>query len=138
MSFAAQAQIAPAFDPFTSRFSLSFASDKTLWGDLRSHVNTDFDLMNLEVGAMVNFSRQSVTCTYAGAGVVLASAAEETPNNETLSGYFFALGTRINAFNKPDRLQLIFELSPYTNSEFTGGTLRGSLGLAYVFRKKEN
>lgn len=69
---------------------------------------------------------------YLGAGISInpLNGASDLP---VTNGYFFDCGVRIKPLSEDRNVQIIFELSPYVNREFSGGSLRTRLGIGYNF-----
>jgi hypothetical protein len=136
-AFWMHSQVAISYYPFqTSQLAVSTNTEKRFWADYRLETNTFFSNLNMELSPMWNFKRTTLVNYYLGPGILFnpVLAAADLP---VISGYFLDLGARFKPFEKYRNLQLIFEISPYTNREFFGGNLRTRLGVAYNFGKKE-
>lgn len=128
---ATQAQVALAYYPFQSLVSVSSDPDKGFWGDYRIATNTAFRNMDMELAGMWNFERKQRSNLYLGAGIAfnLANPSSEQP---LLDGYLVYLGIRYKPL--ADRnWHVIFELAPYFQRRFDGGSLRSRLGVSYRF-----
>ncbi|MEM6265620.1 MAG: hypothetical protein AAGI38_24165 [Bacteroidota bacterium] len=135
LSFA-QGQVSLSYFPFQSVISVSTSPDARVWGDLRLGSNTFFGNVTVEPHVMVNLAQKSWGVLYGGLG------ANFTPGNAGAdisvdNGVSLDVGVRVGPFKQVENVQLIFELSPYVNTDFDSGLLRSFLGIAYVFRKKE-
>lgn len=81
---------------------------------------------------MFNIKRTDWVNYYLGAGINFNPfySLEDLP---FANGYAFNAGARIKPIQKHKNIQVVFELSPYFNTNFDGGLLRTYLGLAYNF-----
>tara|TARA_R110000868_G_scaffold206294_1_gene455070 strand:+ start:63 stop:515 length:453 start_codon:yes stop_codon:yes gene_type:complete len=127
-----KAQVALSYYPFQSIVALSSDSEKTLWLDGRLESNTFLSNVNMEVNAMVNFRKRDYYNVYSGLGFNFNPfyAAEDLTFT---NGYLLHFGLRFKPWQKHPNFQVAFEISPYLNSNFDGGTLRSLLGLSYNF-----
>ena len=131
-----KAQVVLSYYPFQSIVALSSDSEKTFWVDGRGETNTFFSNVNLEINGMLNFRKRNYYNMYTGIGYNFNPfyAAEGL----TLSnGYLVHFGIRFKPWLKQANFQIGFELSPYFNANFDGGTLRSLLGLSYNFSSKK-
>lgn len=132
---AVTAQVGISYYPFQSLLSVSSNTEKPVWIDYRVETNTFLSNLNMEISPMWNFTRADHVNYYVGAGVNFnpVNALADLP---VMSGYFASAGARIKPIQKHPNAHLIFEISPYLNSQFTGGNLRTRLGIGYNFRPK--
>ncbi len=130
------AQISVGYYPIQSELSFSTNSERLFWGDLRLATNTFFGNITTEPILLVNIRRDEMVNYYGGLGMNFNffNAASDI---SIVNAYSFHFGSRIKPIKKINNLQLIFEISPYVNTEFDGGLLRTRLGVAYQFKKKK-
>ncbi|MFK8037879.1 MAG: hypothetical protein AB8B74_06285 [Crocinitomicaceae bacterium] len=129
------AQLSIGYYPIQSEISFSTNSDRLIWGDLRIATNTFFGNITTEPILMANLKRNEKVNFYGGVGMNF-NFLNAASNISIINGYSLHIGSRIKPLKKLSNLQIIFEVSPYMNSEFDGGLLRTRLGLAYQFGKK--
>lgn len=124
------AQLSVGYFPFQSIVSITSNTEKKLWMDYKVETNTFFTNMNMELSVKYNFKKKTQYNLYIAPGVVfnLANPSAGTP---LANGYFLDLGSRIKPLERNNRVQIIFELSPYVNYEFKSGNFRSRLGIAY-------
>lgn len=129
-----QAQVAVGYYPFQSILSVSTNTEKLFWADLRVETNTFFSNMNTEISPMWNFKRTNSINYYIGAGLNF-NPSNIFQNLDAVNGYAFDFGVRLKPlpFQHLKNVQVMFEISPYFNTEFTSGKLRTLLGFAYNF-----
>ena len=127
-----KAQVAVGYYPFQSILSVSTNTEKIIWADFRIETNTFFSNINMELSPMWNFKRTNWVNYYTGVGVNF-NPVNGFKNLPFINGYALDFGARIKPlpFRKFKNVQLLFEISPYINQEFTSGNLRTLLGLAY-------
>jgi len=125
-------QVAISYFPFQSVLSISSDTENLLWGEMRVGTNTFFSNINLEFDAQINFKRTNWVNYYSGLGINVNPfyGIEDLPFT---NGYVLNIGARIKPVQAHKNLQVVFEISPYVNSQFDGGLLRTYLGLAYNF-----
>lgn len=123
-------QISLGYYPFQSILSVTTNTEKAVWGDLRVETNTFFSNINMEFSPKWNFKRTDWVNYYTGIGVNInpVNPFQALP---LINGYTFGFGARIKPIQKYKNVQLMFEISPYVNQEFTSGNLRSLLGVAY-------
>jgi hypothetical protein len=131
-SFNGLAQMSVGYMPFESIISISTNTDRLIWGELRIQSNTFFGNVVTEPSLRWNFKRQNQANYYVGAGVSV-NPFNPVQDLELIEGYAIAFGSRIKPIVKYPKIQLIFEISPYYNRYFDGGTLKSHLGVAYQF-----
>jgi hypothetical protein len=133
-SHATCAQVAVTYFPFQSVLGIASDTDRRLWGGVTAQTNTFLSNVNLEVQAMVNVKRGEWVNYYTGLGVNTNPFAglKELP---LVNGYSFTVGARIKPLPQHRQVQVVFEVTPYANAYFDGGSLRTLLGLAYNFRR---
>jgi hypothetical protein len=131
----ASSQVALSYYPFQSLVSLCTNTEKRVFGDYRVETNNFTSNMNMELALMINIRRKEVVNYYTGAGASF-NPAYLAVDIDPMNGYFVTGGARIKPFEKSRSVHIIFEISPYINSKFTGGNLRSRLGLGYQFKKK--
>lgn len=136
--FPAKAQVALSYFPFQSLLTVSSNTERLLWADFKIETNTFITNMNMELSPKWNIKRTEAVNYYFGAGLSL-NPAYITADLPVASGYFADIGVRVKPLKQHRNFQLVFELSPYINSELGGGNIRTRLGLSYNFnhRKKE-
>jgi hypothetical protein len=127
-----KAQVSLGYYPFQSILSVSTNTEKVIWGDFRIETNTFFSNINMELSPMWNFKRTDWVNYYTGVGVNFnpVNVFQDLP---FINGYTLDFGARIKPLQKHKNVQLLFELSPYINQEFTSGNLRTLLGIGYNF-----
>lgn len=125
-----KAQIAVGYYPFQSVLSISTNTERVVWADFRIETNTFISNMNMELAPMWNFKRTDWVNYYAGFGTSF-NPANTFQNLPFVNGYALYVGSRIKPIQKYKNVQLMFEISPYINQEFTSGNLRALLGVAY-------
>lgn len=110
-------------------------TEHRLWLGLNAETNTFISNVNLELQGMANLKRGEWVNYYAGLGVNTnpLAAINELP---LVNGYTLTAGARIKPLANYRNVQLVFELTPYTNPHFDGGYLRTLLGLSYNFRRQ--
>mgnify|MGYP001953233162 CR=1 FL=1 len=108
-------------------FSLGYVSDNI-------KTETFFSNVNMELSPMWNFKRTDWVNYYTGIGVNFnpMNSFQDLP---IVNGYTLDFGARIKPLQKYKNIQLLFEISPYMNQEFSGGNLRTLFGVAYNFNK---
>ncbi len=131
-SISSLAQMSVGYLPFESIISISTHSDHLIWGELRIQSNTFFGNVVTEPSLRWNFKREPLANYYFGAGLA-ANPFNVTQDLPLIDGYAIAFGSRIKPITKYPKIQLIFEISPYVNRYFDGGTLKSHLGVAYQF-----
>lgn len=126
------AQIALAYYPWQSEVSICTSTDRTLFGELRTATNTFWGNITTEPILSVAIKRTEHVSYTAGLSASISpfNAASQLP---LVNGYGLHLGSRIMPFEKYKGVQLLFEISPYTNRYFDGGLLRTRLGICYQF-----
>lgn len=132
ISLTAKSQLAISYSPFQSLLGISTNTDKLLWLDYKIETNTFASNLNMEFSPKINFIRKTQVNYYVGAGISfnpINSGSDLTVTN----GYFFDFGTRIKPFLNYKSIQILFELSPYINNQFSGGNIRTRLGVSYNF-----
>ncbi|MFN3848754.1 MAG: hypothetical protein ACK4NY_04970 [Spirosomataceae bacterium] len=131
---------AVTYYPWTSTLSVATNPNRAVWGDLRFQMNSYFSSLSTEVSPMFNVSKGEKAKFYVGAGArfnFINYFTQDDPEKQNpLEGYFVSVGVRASPIAKIPRLQLAFELSPYSNKNFDLGLFRANLGLGYVFGKK--
>jgi hypothetical protein len=128
-------QVAVSYFLYPSWLSISTNVEKIVWGEYKLETNTFATNMNMELSPKINFKRGEVVNYYAGIGLSFNPSyivADLWPIN----GYFIDIGARIKPFEKNRHVQIVFELSPYLNTDLHGGSLRTRLGLSYNFTRK--
>jgi hypothetical protein len=125
-----KAQVAIGYYPFQSILSVSTSTEKAVWADFRIETNTFFSNMNMELAPMWNLKRTDWVNYYVGFGTSFnpANTFQALP---FVNGYAVYFGSRIKPMQKYKNVQLLFEISPYINQEFSSGNLRTLFGLAY-------
>lgn len=127
-----KAQVSIGYYPFQSILSVSTNTEKVVWADFRIETNTFFSNMNMELAPMWNLKRTDWVNYYVGFGTSFnpANTFQALP---FVNGYALYVGTKIKPIQKHKNIQLLFEISPYINQEFSSGNLRTLLGVAYNF-----
>jgi len=128
----ASSQIALGYHPFQSVLSVSSNTEKSLWLDYKLETNSFLSNLNMEFSPKYNVRMSERVNYYIGVGISInpLNSASDLP---VTNGYFFDCGARIKPLSEDRNVQLIFELSPYVNREFSGGSLRTRLGIGYNF-----
>lgn len=132
----AVAQVAVTYFPFQSVLGVASDTERRLWAGVNAETNTFLSNVNVELQGMANLKRGEGVNYYAGLGVNTnpLAAVNELP---LVNGYTFTAGARIKPLANYRNVQVVFELTPYANAHFDGGTIRTLLGLAYNFRHRE-
>ena len=132
----AWAQVAVTYFPFQSVLGISSNPERRLWGGVTAQTNTFITNVSLELQGMANLKRGDWVNYYAGLGVN-ANPVPALNDLPLVNGYTFTAGARIKPLSQYRNVQVVFELTPYTNAHFDGGYLRTMLGIAYNFRRRE-
>lgn len=88
---------------------------------------------------MFNVSKGERAKFYIGAGVkanFLNYLNPDASKQKPLEGYSLNFGVRTYPIQQLPGLQVVFELSPYANSNFDLGVFRANLGFGYNLSKK--
>ncbi len=118
--------------PWNSLLELSTNPRKVLWAQLRVQGNSVFTSMNTEFGPMLSFAKRDKVVYYFGPGVQF-NVLNSQQDKDLLNGYFLNIGSRVNPFEKYNKVGVAFEISPYANKDFDIGTWRYLLGISYSF-----
>lgn len=124
-----KAQITLNYFPFNDIVSINSNPYTRVFIDYKVQTNSFFTNMNMEFSPKFNFKRKEKYNIYSGIGVQfnLTNLYLKTPLQ---NGYFVDFGCRLMPFEKIQRLNFIFEISPYINKDINGGNLRSRLGLS--------
>lgn len=136
ISLTAKSQIAVSYSPFQSLLGISTNTDKLIWLDYKIETNTFASNLNMEFSPKINFIRKGYVNYYCGPGISFNPVYSGSDLPVT-NGYFFDFGARIKPLLKYKSVQILFELSPYINNQFTGGNIRTRLGISYNFIRKK-
>jgi hypothetical protein len=131
------AQVAVSYFPFQSILSISTNTEKLCWADYKLETNSFVSNFNMELSPKLNFRKRELTNYYTGPGISF-NPAYSFANLRVLNGFFIDFGVRIKPITKQRNLQVVFEISPYVNREFSGGNIRTRLGVAWNFQKSED
>lgn len=125
-------QVVVSYFPFQSILSVSSDTDNMFWGDYKIETNTFFSNLNMELSLKYNVIRNERVNYYFGPGIGFnpVNGFSDLP---VTNGYFMDFGVRIRPLSQPRNLQIVFEISTYSNREFTGGNLRTRIGAAWNF-----
>lgn len=129
------AQVGLSYFPWNNKLGVSSNTEKKLWGEVKFEVNTFFGNLNTDLALMYNVKQKEQVNYYVGLGVstnFIRGAFEE----KGLNGYNLYVGSRIKPFTKYPGVQIIAELAPYINSEFSSGLLQANFGVGYQFLRK--
>ena len=137
ITFSSYAQVNIAYYPWNNLLGISTNTNKLIWLDLKSEVNTFFGNLNTEQSLQLNIKRTEFVNYYTGIGIS-TNYIRATHDGKIINGYYVNFGSRIKPINKVPGLQIIAEISPYLNREFQSGILRFNLGIGYQFSKKKN
>ena len=137
ITFSSYAQVNIAYYPWNNLLGISTNTNKLIWFDLKSEVNTFFGNLNTEQSLQLNIKRTEFVNYYTGIGIS-TNYIRATHDGKIINGYYVNFGSRIKPINKVPGLQIIAEISPYLNREFQSGILRFNLGIGYQFSKKKN
>lgn len=129
-------QVSVGYFPFRSLLSVTSDSEDLFFADLKLETNTFVSNLNMELSPKWNFSRSERVNYYAGVGIAF-NIAYAFSDLTVINGAFLDFGARIKPFPKTRNFQVVFEISPYANKEFSGGNLRTRLGLAWNFTDAE-
>ncbi|MGI4875626.1 MAG: hypothetical protein ACRYFX_31100 [Janthinobacterium lividum] len=129
------AQVAVTYFPFQSVLGVASDTERRLWVGLNAETNTFISNVNLELQGMANVKRGEWVNYYTGLGVN-ANPLTAVNGLPLVNGYTCTAGARIKPLDKYRNVQVVFELTPYTNAHFDGGYVRTMLGLAYNFRRR--
>jgi hypothetical protein len=130
------AQVAVSYFPFQSILSISTNTEKLCWADYKLETNSFVSNFNMELSPKLNFRKRELTNYYTGPGISF-NPAYSFANLRVLNGFFIDFGVRIKPIAKQRNLQVVFEISPYVNREFSGGNIRTRLGVAWNFQKSK-
>lgn len=130
------AQISIGYFPFQSLLSITSNTEKLAWVDFKMETNTFASNLNMEISPKINFKRTDCVNYYIGPGWSFNPTNAYSDATIT-NGYFLDFGARIKPLSNWRNLQLVFELSPYVNTDFTGGNFRARLGIAWNFGKSK-
>ena len=133
--YPALGQVEVGFYPIQSHVSISTNSQRLIWADLRVQANTILGNVHQEPHLMLNVKRTSFASFYVGLGVN-ANLFNYFSDMSPLNGYTVDLGARIRPIANFQRFMVLFEVGPYINRNFDGGTLRAAIGLAYAFQRR--
>ncbi|HEY5123305.1 MAG TPA: hypothetical protein VIK14_06165 [Ignavibacteria bacterium] len=128
-------QVAVSYYPFQSILSVSSNTEKLFWVDYKIETNTFILNLNMELSPKFNLKRSERVNYYVGPGISF-NFTNATADLPLTNGYFIDTGVRIKPIKKYKNIQLVFEISPYINSEFSGGNLRTRLGISYNFNRE--
>jgi hypothetical protein len=131
------AQVAVSYFPFQSILSISTNTEKLCWADYKLETNSFVSNFNMELSSKLNVRKRELTNYYTGPGISF-NPAYSFANLRVLNGFFIDFGVRIKPIAKQRNLQVVFEISPYVNREFSGGNIRTRLGVAWNFQKSED
>ncbi len=123
--------------PFNSMLSIASNPNKVFWMDFRFQMNSYFSSLSTEISPMINFRQKERANFYVGGGLkanFLNTLNPDENKRNILEGYFLNVGMRASPIEKLPKFQLIFELSPYSNTNFDLGVFRANLGIAYILR----
>ena len=123
-----------SYYPFQSIVSVSTATNKLLWLDYRIETNSFFSNLNMELSPMINLYKSDMVSGYMGLGVNF-NPTRYVGNLTPLNGYAVNIGVRVRPLLKLQNLEVAFEIAPYTNYEFSNGTLRTRLGIGYNLKR---
>jgi hypothetical protein len=129
-------QVAVSYFPFQSILSISTNNEKLCWAEYKIETNSFVSNFNMELSPKLNFRKRELTNYYVGPGVSF-NPAYSFAHLSIMNGYFIDFGVRIKPLPKRRNLQIVFEISPYVNREFSGGNIRTRLGVAWNFHKSE-
>ncbi len=129
-------QVAVSYFPFQSILSISTNTEKLCWAEYKIETNSFVGNFNMELSPKLNFRKRELTNYYTGPGISF-NPAYSFVNLNIMNGYFIDFGVRIKPLPKRRNLQIVFEISPYVNREFSGGNIRTRLGLSWNFQKSE-
>ena len=130
------AQIAISYFPFQSIFSVATNTEKHFFLDSKVETNGFISNLNMEFSPKFNFIRKESVNYYAGTGLSI-NPANLFANLPITNGYFVDLGVRAKPWKTVHQFQVVFEISPYVNTEFRSGNLRTRLGIGWNFEKRK-
>ncbi len=120
--------------PFNSILGLSTNPSKVLWLDVKFQTNSYFSSLSTDISPEINLKKTPKSITYIGAGVKM-NYLNAIENNNILEGYFMNFGVRLMPFEKYKKVQLAFEVSPYSGRKFDIGVFRTNFGIGYNFSR---
>lgn len=129
-------QVAISYFPFQSILSLSSNTEKLFWADYKLETNSFVSNLNMEISPKLNFKRSESVNYYLGPGLGF-NPAYAIANLKMLNGGFLDFGVRVKPLIKYRSFQIVFEISPYVNKDFSSGNIRTRLGLAWNFIRKK-
>lgn len=131
---------AVTYYPFNSILSVSSNPNRSAWLDCRFQMNSYFSSLSTELVPMFNLSKKEKAKFYFGVGArfnfINYITQTDPEKQKPLEGYSLNMGVRASPVPNIQRLQVVFEVSPYANKNFDLGLFRANLGLGYVFGKK--
>jgi hypothetical protein len=129
------AQVAISYFPFQSILSISTNTEKRLFADFKVETNNFISNLNIELSPKVNFKRLEYANYYTGIGISI-NPTNSYSDLPITNGYFIDFGIRAIPIKTLSNFQVVFEISPYINKDFDGGTIRTRLGFAWNFKNK--
>jgi hypothetical protein len=129
-----RSQVAVSYFPFQSVLAISSNTERLLWADYKLETNTFAGNMDMELSPKLNFNRTEAVNYYTGPGVSF-NPAYTFSDLTVLNGYFLDFGVRVKPFSRNRSFQVVFEISPYANKNFNGGSIRTRLGLGWNFNR---
>jgi len=133
--FNAIAQINIGYFPLQSLIELNSNTNKRIFASTKIETNTFASNMNIEISAKLRLNNKPRHNFYIGSGIS-TNFVRYFINQDLLNGYFLDFGIRIKPIKDIPKLQFVFELSPYINTEFTSGNLRSRIGVFWFLSKK--
>lgn len=128
-------QVAITYFPFQSLLCLSTNTQKVFFAEYKLETNSFLSNLNMEISPKFNIKRTELLNYYMGPGLSY-NPINTFADLPATNGYYIDVGTRVKPFTKQRNISFVFELSPYINRAFSGGSIRTRLGLSYNFNKK--
>ena len=124
-----------SYYPFNSQLSFSTKDSAPIFLEARVQMNSATSLITTEIGPQIPLSHKNNTLFYLGGGASIGWFNDVfLKKSSNLKGYYGTFGVRSYPFEKVSHLGLNFEITPYTDSQFTTGLMRAWLGVSYKFK----
>lgn len=124
-----------SYYPFNSQLAFSTRNSAAIFLEARVQMNSATSLITTEIGPQIKLSNKNNTLFYLGGGASVGWFNDMILKNASnLKGYYGSVGVRSYPFEKVSKLGLNFEVTPYTDAQFTTGLLRAWIGVSYKFK----
>ncbi|MEY2792266.1 MAG: hypothetical protein RJA76_258 [Bacteroidota bacterium] len=124
-----------SYYPFNSQLAVSTKNSSPIFLEARVQMNSATSLITTEIGPQILLSKKNNSFFYLGGGASIGWFNDIfIKQSSNLKGYYGSLGVRSYPFEKLNKLGLNFEITPYTDANFTTGLMRAWLGVSYKFK----